>query len=251
MRINKFIASTGFCSRRKADEIIKHGRGRVNGQALTDLSYQVNDGDKVEIDGLKIQAQSEKVYYLFNKPYAVLSSHSDPHHDHFVYDYFPRDLQLFSAGRLDYDSEGLMIITNDGDFANHIAHPSYEIEKEYIALLDKPIQQQTLDKIKMGVSYQGADYHVNNVGFLDPGVWPNLTSLLEDWQPETYDKYSLVTVSLHEGQKREVRRIFESQGFQVRRLIRVRIGDVRLDTKVGDYRLLNQEEITGLDEATR
>ncbi len=251
MRINKYIARTGFCSRRKADQLIQAGRVQVNGDLLTDLSYRVQEGDRVEIDGKLQETEDNKLYYLFNKPAQVLSSHSDPHHDRFIYDYFPLDKQLFSAGRLDFDSEGLMLITNDGDFANRIAHPSYEMEKEYLAVLDRPIDSDSLFRIKAGITYQGATYQVNNASIVDLHEFPVLSKVIEHWPPEHLVSASLVSVSLNEGQKREVRRIFASQGYQVIRLIRIRIGSIYLDEiKPGQYRLLTREEKEALDELT-
>lgn len=231
MRINKYIARTGYCSRRKADRLISQGRVKINGKVLDQAGYQVKHTDRVEIDDEFIELLADKKYYLFNKPIHVLSSHDDPHHEHFIYDYLPEDEGLFSVGRLDFDSEGLMIITNDGDFANIFSHPSYEIEKEYLVVLDKDFKEDDQSKILSGISVGDENFRVNDLIYFERKSWQNLLVDLDQWQEKYYRQAftkRLVQISLHEGKNREVRRIFKALGYQVLRLVRIRIDSLKL-----------------------
>ncbi|MDU2830350.1 MAG: S4 domain-containing protein, partial [Anaerococcus sp.] len=150
MRINKFIAKTGLASRRKSEEYIKKGLVFVNGKKLEDLSYQVKDDDEVKVNGkiLKIQ---EKFYYKLNKPLGYISSNYDPHNKKDLNELIKIDGRFFCAGRLDKDSHGLMLITNDGNITNKIIHPSKEINKTYLVRVDKILSKAQEEKFKNSI----------------------------------------------------------------------------------------------------
>ena len=248
MRINRYLSLCGLASRRDSEQFILDGRIRVNGTVLQDLSYRVREGDLVECDGRPLKPVLDYRYYSFHKPRYVLSSHSDPHHDRFIYDYLPKDRMLFSAGRLDYDSEGLMVISDDGEFINRLAHPSREVEKEYVVLLDRPVEAAILAPLSEGVNYRGEFYQINQVSYLQKGDF-SLEKVLPDWKEEDYEPNRLLRICIHEGKKREVKRIFESIGFHVIRLIRVRIGGLTLGSlPAGQYCEFSKAEITSLIE---
>ena len=132
MRINQYIAASGVCSRRKADGIIEEGRVRVNGSVLDVLGYHVQEGDVIEVDGVRIEPETKKVYYLLNKPMGYVTSTADKEGRPVVTELVPDDVRVFPVGRLDFNTTGLLILTNDGDLANKLMHPSGEFDKKYL-----------------------------------------------------------------------------------------------------------------------
>ena len=225
MRINKFIATKTAYSRRKADELIKDKKVKINGKVLDNLAYTVNDNDEVELDGRIISdIKIKKYYYLFNKPKNVVSTVSDEFGRYCITDFFPPDISVFPVGRLDYDSTGLLIVTNDGDLANKIAHPSNHVKKTYIATLDGRLSENQMKKSCEGVV-------IDSKKTLPAEI-------------ELYDfSQAMYKISIYEGRNRQIRKMIEVLGRQVRELKRISIGKIKLGRIVeGKYRKLTEEE---------
>ena len=225
MRINKFIATKTAYSRRKADELIKEEKVKINGEVLENLAYTVNDDDEVELDGRIISdIRVKKYYYLFNKPKNVVSTVSDEFGRYCITDFFPPDISVFPVGRLDYDSRGLIIVTNDGDLANKIAHPSNHVKKTYIATLDGRLSEAQMKIFSEGVE-------------IDSKKTLPAEIELYDFSETQYK------ISIYEGRNRQIRKMIEVLGRNVRELKRVSIGKIKLGRIVeGKYRKLTEEE---------
>jgi len=232
VRLNKFIADAGITSRRKAEELIENGSVKINGKVCTQLAVKVDvKVDKVQVKGKLINPDlKRRVYYLFNKPKQVLTAMSDDKERITVADYFKKiKTTLHPVGRLDWDSEGLLLMTNDGDFTQEVIHPRSEIIKTYIVKVDgKPTNEQ-LEKLKTGVSIIGGKARASHISRHKRG---------------SSQKYDWIKISITEGRNRQVRKMFEKIGFDVLKLQRVAIGGLPLgSTKSGQYRELKSEEL--------
>ena len=228
MRLSRFLARAGVTSRRKAEELIRAGRVRVNGRVITELSFRVvPERDRVEVDGKEVKLP-ERVYYLFYKPRGFLTALSDPHGRPTIKE-FLRGLPpgVFPVGRLDRDSEGLLLLTNDGDLAQKLLHPRYEIPRVYRVWLTRPPREDLLLRIlREGLEIEGRR------------VFPEEIKLIRRSRREC-----VYEVRLHEGRKREVRKIFATAGSRVKRLVRIQFGPLRLsDLRPGEIRPLSPEE---------
>ncbi len=228
-RLQKFIAESGYCSRRKAEELIKSGKVAVNNITITELGTKVSFEDVVMIDGKTLEKQ-EKEYYLFNKPRGGVTTTSDDKKRKTVMDYFESENRLYPVGRLDYDTTGLLIITNDGDFANMLTHPKNNIEKVYIAKVTPVLKGEHIRTLKSGIVIDGVK------------CIPDRVKL-----KSTEKNTSMVEIIIHEGKNHEVKKMFESIGFEVLKLTRIKIGFLTVDKLLsGKYRKLKPKEIQQL-----
>jgi len=234
MRINKYIAESGVASRRSADELIKQGRVSVNGKKITECGLDVNtDNDVVFVDGRKITPVRRYTYIMFNKPKGCITTSSDEFGRKTIYDYLAQyaGKGLFPVGRLDYDSEGLLLLTNDGALAQILTHPSFEVPKTYLVKIEGTVSEDELKKIRAGV--KGTD----GVRYA-----PAKVSIKEVAEP-----FTKLEITITEGKNREVRKIFEAIGKNVVFLCRRKIGDLSLGGLTrGTSRYLTEKEITYL-----
>lgn len=236
VRLNHFLAMSGVCSRRAADELIRAGRVEVNGELITELGVRVDpEQDDVRYDGTRVQPE-RPTYVLFNKPKGVVCTNARHEQKKRVIDYLPTVKgRLFTVGRLDLDSEGLILLTNDGSFALEMTHPRYGVPKLYAVLVRGRIEQRDIDKARGGVwlaegPTTGMNIKVERVG-----------------KDRTYMK-----VMLREGKNREIRRVFAKLGYPVIELKRIRIGELTLHgLRVGEWRFLQRHEVDGLRAVAR
>ncbi|MFA9413478.1 MULTISPECIES: pseudouridine synthase [unclassified Streptococcus] len=235
MRINKFIAHAGVASRRKAEELIKQGLVTVNGQIVTELATTIKSGDLVEVEGTPIYNE-EKVYYLLNKPRGVISSVSDDKGRKTVIDLLPTVKErIYPVGRLDWDTTGLLILTNDGDFTDKMIHPRNEIDKVYVARVKGIATKDNLRPLTKGVVIDGKK--------TKPARY---TILKVDKEKDR----SVVELTIHEGRNHQVKKMFESVGLLVDKLSRTRFGTLDVTgLRPGEYRRLNKKEISQLHNA--
>lgn len=226
------MAECGLASRRKCEEYVINGEVKVNGEVVTDLSTQVSYSDTVTVSGKKVSPVSKHVYLILNKPKGCVTTVSDDRGRKTVIDIVKADYpdtRLFPVGRLDYDTEGLLILTTDGDLCNRLTHPSSEIEKMYVAKIEGTVSKNDLAKVRKGVEIDGRMTGKSRARLI---AYDNKTNI------------STVEITIKEGMNREVRRIFESIGKNVAFLKRVAIGDLRLrGVDRGSYRKLTKEEV--------
>lgn len=229
MRINKYIASCGVCSRRKAEEFIKDGFIKVNGEVCTSLATDI-DGkkDKVYLNDQEISLQEEKVYYMLNKPKGYVTTMSDDRNRKSIVDLLGDvDKRVFPVGRLDYDSEGLLLLTNDGELTNHLTHPRYAVPKKYVVKVEGEMKESELAVLRAGVVVDGVRYNKCKVKLVK---YENNISKME--------------IVLDEGKNREIRRMFQAIGRDVIFLKRVEMAGVKLGgLKRGEIRPLKPFEI--------
>lgn len=228
MRINKYIAGSGLCSRRKADELIMNGNVKVNGAVLREPGYDVQEGDKVTVNGVDVAEQEEPVYYLLNKPIGYITTAKDEQDRATVLDLVP-DIgeRVFPVGRLDMNTSGALILTNDGKAAYRLAHPKNEVFKTYHALVKGVLSKEKLWKLRNGIDIGG---YVTK---------PARVTLLKENKNSTF-----VEISISEGKNRQVRKMCKAVGNPVQELHRVSIGEVRLGRlKEGTVRKLTKTEI--------
>ena len=228
MRLNKFLASAGIASRRKCDEIILSGVVAVNGKVVNELGTTINEKkDKITIEGRVVTLPSSFVYIKLNKPKGYACTTNDEKGRKTIYDLVDCKERLFSIGRLDYDTEGLIILTNDGDFANRVAHPRYSMEKEYRVTVEGEIKESELAVMRKGVVVDGE----------------RMPSAKVEWL--SYENgFTKLSVAIDEGQNRQVRRMFEAIGKSIKLLKRVRIGGVKLGgLSRGEYKDLTEKEL--------
>lgn len=222
MRLNRFLARSGISSRRKADEIIKSGVVFVNDKNITNMGYQVKKEDTVYVN--KAQINLPKFTYLaLNKPTGVACTRYDKNNPKNVFQYLPEDKTLFTIGRLDKNTSGLILITNDGEFGQNIIHPRNKIEKEYLVTLKSPISDSEIKKLLEGV-------------LLADGV-------AKAKKIKKINKKKIILI-IEEGRNRIIRRMISALQNEVIRLKRIRIGDILLDTKIGQFRELKDKEIS-------
>ena len=223
-RINKYLSEVGFCSRRKADDYISDGRVYINGKAAS-LGSKVNIVDEISVDGEIIQYKDKKkVYIAFNKPVGVECTGNHKVKDNII-DFINHKERLFTIGRIDKQSEGLILLTNDGDIVNNVLRAENRKEKEYIVTVNKKITTEFIDKMRRGVRIMG---RMTRKCFVKK-IHENRFKII-----------------LTQGLNRQIRRMCEVLGYRVTKLKRVRIMDIHLDTKVGEYRDLNNEEVRQL-----
>ena len=227
-RLQKVIAEAGIASRRKAEELIKQGQVKVNGNVVTELGTKVNSNDKVEVNDRVIEKEN-KEYYLLNKPRGVITSTSDDKNRRVVTELIDSNSRIYPVGRLDYDTTGALLLTNDGVFANIIMHPSTNMEKVYLAKLEGIIKGEQIITLKNGVKLDGKVVKASRVKLK---------------KVDNTTNKSLVEITIHEGLNHQVKRMFESVGFHVEKLTRERIGifDVK-NLKSGEYRRLTPKEV--------
>tara|TARA_B100001250_G_scaffold283367_1_gene245528 strand:- start:775 stop:1461 length:687 start_codon:yes stop_codon:yes gene_type:complete len=223
IRINKFLSEAGFCSRRGADKIISQGRVYINGKIAV-LGSKVSRDDLVKVDGELINKIEEKIYIAFNKPVGIECTGNQKVKNNII-DYINFNKRLFTIGRIDKDSEGLILLTNNGDIVNNVLRAENKKEKEYLVTLNKKIDKDFIQKMRSGVRIMG-----------------RLTK--KCYVEKTYeDQFKIV---LTQGLNRQIRRMCNSLGYRVTKLKRIRVMDIELDTKVGEYRFLNENEIKQL-----
>lgn len=228
-RLQKVLAAVGYGSRRVCENLIEDGRVTVDGVTAR-LGQRVEvDIARVEVDGVVVAVRPGLVYHLLNKPRGVVTTASDPQGRPVVVDLVPHEPRVFPVGRLDSDTEGLLILTNDGDLAHRLTHPSFGVEKEYVAEIDGSPTPAEIRRLREGV-------------VLDDGITaPARAALVAP---------RVVRLSIHEGRNRQVRRMVAAVGYQVVRLVRTRIGPIAdRDLKPGDSRELSREEVQSLQEA--
>lgn len=231
VRLQKFLAEAGVASRRAAEQFILAGRVAVNGSPVRLLGSKIDPArDRVTVDGKPIRV-AKKLYLALHKPKGCVCSKKDEHDRPTIYELLPREWQIVnSVGRLDYASEGLLFLTNDGDFALRLTHPRYGVRKRYVVTVDGKVEADLLDKLQRGVFHQGERLKIER-----------------GWIKSTSNSESVVELELAEGKNREVRRLFESQAMAVRRLVRTQIGKIKLaELKVGRWRTLTPTEIKTL-----
>ncbi|AQX14907.1 MFS transporter [Tessaracoccus lapidicaptus] len=232
IRLQKVLASAGIASRRASEILIDEGRVEVNGQVVTEQGRRVNpETDHIRVDGARIPPPRRHLYLVLNKPRGVVSTMEDPEGRRTLADYLPRTKErLFHVGRLDTETEGLIVLTNDGDFAHRLAHPSYEVPKTYVVQAAGVMDNRTLKRLEKGVTLE------------DGPVKPDKVKLISRAADRT-----MVSVTLHEGRNRVVRRMFDAVGHPVDRLSRTGIGPIRLgNLRSGETRDLTREELGAL-----
>ncbi len=228
MRLNRFLAAAGLGSRRHCDELIAAGRISINGTVCTDFSAQPQAGDHVKVDGKPVRVGT-RLTIMLHKPAGFVSTRRDPHVSDTVFDLVPAKLsRLFNVGRLDAQTEGLLVLTNDGDLAQRLAHPRYKIEKEYTVRLDRPWDPALAPKLLHGIVLDGRRARIARLYSVSP---------------------TRLRVVLRQGINRQVRRMFEAVGYHVKHLVRVRIGNLRLgDLPRGHWRALTKHELSALEK---
>ena len=228
MRLNKYIASAGVCSRRKADELIANGNVKINGVVIREMGAQVEEGDVVSVNGTEIKADAAKVYVAVNKPMGYITSMDDDKDRQTVAD-LVADIpeRLFPVGRLDYNTTGLLIMTNDGALTYALTHPKHEVSKTYVATVAGVLSNTRLARLRKGVDIGGF-----------------VTSPAQVRVLRQNPRSAVVEISIHEGKNRQVRKMFAAVGNKVQSLERVAIGDIRLGRLLpGHYRKLTKAEI--------
>lgn len=233
MRLQKYMAECGVASRRRAEEMILEGKVSVNGVVISQMGVQVEDGDEVRVEGKLIRPEAQKRYVMYHKPAGEVTTVSDPEGRAAVLDHF-RDypVRLYPVGRLDYDSEGLLLLTNDGELAQRLTHPSCEVDKVYLARVTGNPSNDALDRLRRGVYMEGDERR----------TYPAQVRVVRD-----ESLFSDILVTIHEGRNRQVRRMFDSVGHKVLLLRRVRFGPLELgDLRRGEWRELSAEEIARL-----
>lgn len=235
-RLQKVISNSGYTSRRKAEELILKGLVKVNGNTVYELGVKVSPSDLIEIDGYILKNEN-KVYYLLNKPRGIITSTSDDKGRKTVVDLINTNVRIYPVGRLDYDTTGALILTNDGELANLIMHPKSQIDKVYIAKVKGLIGKVQILKLQNGVIVDGVKTSKSKARIL------------------SYDKKtdtSIVELTIHEGRNHQVKKMFNAIGYDVLKLKRERIAFLSIkDMKSGDYRLLNPKEVKKLYNETK
>ncbi|WP_102692551.1 pseudouridine synthase [Rummeliibacillus pycnus] len=231
-RLQKVIAHAGIASRRKAEELIIEGKVKVNGQVVRELGKKVSASDSIEVEGIKIEKE-EKVYYLLYKPRGVISAVSDDRGRKTVVDLFPHvEQRIFPVGRLDYDTSGVLLLTNDGDFSNLLTHPRYNIDKTYVAKVKGFLSKENLRKLERGIMLED--------GKTAPAKVKVLSSNREQGK-------SIIAITIHEGRNRQVRRMFEAVGCPVLKLKREQFAFLGLHgLNAGESRELTAHEVKQL-----
>ena len=228
MRLNKYIAHSGLASRRKADDLVFNGNVKINGVTCKEPGYDVKEGDVVEVNGSRIQAAEKLEYVLLNKPLGYITSVQDEH-DRPVVTELVADVnaRLFPVGRLDYNTSGLLIMTNDGDLAYRLTHPKHEVPKTYRARVSGTLSSARIAKLRKGVDIGGFVTSPAQVKVIKQG-----------------ERSAIVEITIHEGKNRQVRKMFAAVGNKVQELERISLGEIQLGRlKEGHYRKLKREEI--------
>jgi 23S rRNA pseudouridine2605 synthase len=230
MRLAKYLASAGVASRRAAEELVRAGRVTVGGVPVTDPARDVGEGDEVAFDGERIAGDRARVVYVLNKPAGVVSTARDPQGRPTVVSLVPEQLRLYPVGRLDIDTAGLILLTNDGDLAHRLTHPRFEVEKTYRVLVGgPPVQERALKALRAGVELED--------GLTAPAQVKRVAA-------------DAIEITIREGRKRQVKRMCEQVGHPVKRLQRIRFGPLALgDLRPGAYRRLTAAEVQRLSEA--
>jgi len=226
-RLQKYLAHCGISSRRKAEEYIRDGKVRVNGRIVTEMGITVTSGDRVEVDGKPVRLEKKKVYILLHKPKGYVTTVNDPQGRNTVMDLISGVKErVYPVGRLDYDSSGLLLLTNDGELAHRLMHPSHEIIKVYVATVEGRPSDEALRKLESGVRIDG---HTTA---------PAIVKVLKNYGDKTK-----LEITIHEGRNRQVRKMCESIGHPVIRLKRIAYGNLELgELKPGEWRYLTELE---------
>ena len=231
-RLQKVIANLGYCSRRKAEELIKDGKVLVNGNVVKELGTKVKSSDTIEVEGNILDNNKNYEYYILNKPRGVVTTTNDEHGRKTVIDLIDTSTRIYPIGRLDYDTTGLLLLTNDGELANKLMHPSFKIDKTYIAKIEGIISPISIKKLRSGVVIDGYKTRPARV------------------KVKSIDKKtnkSIVEIIISEGKNHQVKKMFEAVGHPVLKLKREKyaIFDIK-DLKVGEYRKLTFKEVSVL-----
>ena len=222
MRLNKFIAESGFCPRRKADELILEGRVSVNKHEAI-LGMDITDADTVRVDGERIKINTKFEYYMLNKPKRVLCSSEDKFGRKLAVDFIKTKRRLFTYGRLDFMTEGLIIISNDGEIYNHVMHPRKKLYKSYIAKVNRDIEEKDIEALTHGVVIEGKRTAPSKVKKIDKKE---------------------IRIAIYEGRNRQIRKMLETLGYMVDSLKRVKVGELGLgNLQSGESRALTTEEV--------
>lgn len=231
-RLQKYIAATGYTSRRKAELLIAEGRVKVNGKLVTELGTKVKSGDIVTVDDQVITGEN-KVYYVFYKPKNCICTVKDEYNRPTVIDYFQNvPERVYPVGRLDYDTTGVLLMSNDGEFTNMIIHPRYHLEKIYEVTITGLIKGEDLHRLEKGIYLEGAK---------------TLPCKIKVTGKDFAHKTTMLQIKLTEGKNRQVKKMFESIGHQVKRLHRISVGSINLKgLKPGEYRRLKPQEVKEL-----
>ncbi|WP_334122613.1 pseudouridine synthase [Glutamicibacter sp.] len=231
IRLQKAMANAGVASRRVCEEMILEGRVEVNGSLVVELGTRVDPAkDSIHVDGMRIQMNQANRYYVFNKPKHVMCTMDDPEGRRTIADYFKNEhhsQRLFHVGRLDYKTEGVLILTNDGELANRLQHPKYEVPKTYLVQIPGPLPRAVSNQLREGIKLEDGWIKVDDLKII-----------------ATTPKNVMVEVTLHSGRNRIVRRMFDAVGHPVQRLVRVAVGPIQLgDQKQGTIRSLGNQEV--------
>lgn len=229
-RLQKVIAESGYTSRRKAEELILKGKVSVNGKIIRELGTKVQSKDEIIVEG-NLLRREEKVYFLLNKPRETVSTSSDDKGRRTVVDIIETDKRVFPIGRLDYDTTGLILITNDGELTNILTHPNSHVPKTYLAKLDREIEMEDFFKIKEGISIDNRKVKVSHLKI----------------RKKKKNSGCYVEITIHEGRNHIIRRLFESLHYDVVKLTRTHYGSLSLGTLLsGEYRTLTKKEVSEL-----
>ena len=227
-RLQKVIAEAGITSRRKAEDLIISGKVKVNGEVVTELGTKVSRKDRIEVNN-KLIEKEQKEYYLLNKPRGVVTTTKDEHHRKTVIDLIPTDARIYPIGRLDYDTTGVLLLTNDGEFANILMHPNDKVEKVYIAKLNGIIKGEQINQLKDGVEIDGQTVQATRVKLK---------------KVNNKNNTCMVQITIHEGKNHQVKKMFETVGFQVEKLKREKVAFFDLkDLQSGEFRKLTPKEV--------
>lgn len=227
-RLQKQISALGYCSRRKAEELIVKGLVKVNGTVVTELGTKVEPNNVIEVEGVTLSKQ-EKEYYVFNKPREVVSTTSDDKGRKTILDYFDIDTRIYPIGRLDYDTTGIILLTNDGEFANLMMKPSSNIKKVYLAKINGILSLEEINILKKGIKVKGISYNIDKIKVKKVDEAKNT---------------SMVEITIHEGKNHEIKKIFEYFNLDVLKLTRLSYGSISLgDLPSGKYRKLSIHEV--------
>ena len=237
MRLQKYIAHAGYCSRRKAEELIDQGKVSVNGKVVKEQGVQVGPHDEIRVHGQLLELKTEFVYYLINKPRGILSTVEDGFERETVMDLIRSNERIYPVGRLDKETTGALLVTNDGEFTHYMTHPSFDLEKQYRVSLDGILSYDVINQLKEGVTIDGVEYKGVDI---------------KNVKKDENKKRTQLTITLYVGKNRQIRKMFEHYKLPVLKLHRFAMGPLVMDDlKIGQYRELKPFEVKKLTLAAK